>query len=67
MAYAKDADEFVRHESRERTGWRRDEWAHGPLFICGKFRGVNTQETAAKDSDWNELTGERTLLSGVLK
>ena len=21
---------------RVRTGWRRDEWAHSPLFICGK-------------------------------
>jgi ribosome maturation factor RimP len=20
-----------------RTGWRREEWAHRPLFICGKF------------------------------
>jgi hypothetical protein len=26
-AYAKDADEFVRLKRRDRTGWRRDEWA----------------------------------------
>jgi hypothetical protein len=32
-AYAKDADEFVRLERRDRTGWRRDEWAQSPLFI----------------------------------
>jgi ribosome maturation factor RimP len=37
LAYAKDADEFVRQNCRDRTGWRRDEWAYGPLFICGKF------------------------------
>jgi hypothetical protein len=39
LAYAKDADEFVRLSCRERTGWRRDEWAYSPLFICGKFPG----------------------------
>jgi hypothetical protein len=22
---------------RVRTGWRRDEWAYRPLFICGKL------------------------------
>jgi len=22
---------------RVRTGWRREEWAHRPLFICGKL------------------------------
>ena len=33
-----DADEFVRQGFiRVRTGWRREEWAHRPLFICGKF------------------------------
>jgi hypothetical protein len=37
LAYAKDADEFVRLSCRDRAGWRRDEWAYGPLFICGKF------------------------------
>jgi hypothetical protein len=37
LAYAKDADEFVRLSCRDHTGWRRDEWAYGPLFICGKF------------------------------
>jgi hypothetical protein len=36
LAYAKDADEFVRLSCRERAGWRRDEWAYSPLFICGK-------------------------------
>jgi hypothetical protein len=36
LAYAEDADEFVRLGCRDRTGWRRDEWAYGPLFICGK-------------------------------
>ncbi len=42
FAYAKDADEFVRHATRDRTGWRREEWAHSPLFICGKFLGENS-------------------------
>jgi hypothetical protein len=37
LAYAKDADEFVRQICRDHTGWRRDEWAYSPLFICGKF------------------------------
>jgi hypothetical protein len=37
LAYAKDADEIVRQVCRDRTGWRRDEWAYSPLFICGKF------------------------------
>jgi hypothetical protein len=39
LAYAKDADEFVRLSCRDRTGWRGDEWAYSPLFICGKFPG----------------------------
>jgi len=34
--YAKDADEFVRLSCRGFAGWRRDEWAYSPLFICGK-------------------------------
>jgi ribosome maturation factor RimP len=42
LAYSRPADEFVRHASRERTGWRREEWAHSPLFICGKFLGENS-------------------------
>jgi hypothetical protein len=40
LAYAEDADEFVRLNCREHTGWRRDEWAYSPLFICGKFPGI---------------------------
>jgi hypothetical protein len=39
LAYAKDADEFVRLSCRGYAGWRRDEWAYSPLFICGKFPG----------------------------
>jgi hypothetical protein len=36
--YSGDADEFVRQGFiRVRTGWRREEWAYCPLFICGKF------------------------------
>jgi hypothetical protein len=35
--YHENADEFIRWDFRERTGWRRDEWAHSPLFICGNF------------------------------
>ena len=27
---------------RVRTGWRREEWAHRPLFICGKFHPEST-------------------------
>jgi hypothetical protein len=38
--YDNYADEFIRRYYRERTGWRRDEWAHSPLFICGNF-GTN--------------------------
>jgi hypothetical protein len=41
------ADEFVRLSCREHAGWRRDEWAHSPLFIWCKF----LPETAA------DLTG----------
>jgi len=41
------ADEFVRLNCREHAGWRRDEWAHSPLFIWCKF----LPETAA------DLTG----------
>lgn len=33
--YDNDADEFVRRNCRDRTGWRRDEWAYSPLFIWG--------------------------------
>jgi hypothetical protein len=40
LAYAEDADEFVRLSCREHAGWRRDEWAYSPLFICGKFPGI---------------------------
>jgi hypothetical protein len=39
LAYAEDADEFVRLSCRGYAGWRRDEWAYSPLFICGKFPG----------------------------
>jgi hypothetical protein len=36
--YSGGADEFVRQGFiRVRTGWRREEWAYRPLFICGKF------------------------------
>jgi hypothetical protein len=36
--YSGGADEFVRQGFiRVRTGWRREEWAYCPLFICGKF------------------------------
>ena len=35
--YHENADEFIRWDYRDRTGWRRDEWAHSPLFICGNF------------------------------
>src|SRR5271157_3880499 len=31
---------------RGRTGWRRDEWADSPLFICGKIW-----------PDWTDLKG----------
>ena len=43
LAYAEDADEFVRLGCRGYAGWRRDEWAYSPLFICGNFtvfRGI---------------------------
>jgi len=30
------ADAFVRLNRRDRTGWRRDELAHSPLFIWRK-------------------------------
>jgi ribosome maturation factor RimP len=35
--YSKDADEFVRLSCRGFAGWRRDEWAHSPLFIWRKL------------------------------
>jgi hypothetical protein len=36
--YDNDAGEFVRPSCRDPAGWRRDEWAHSPLFIWGKSR-----------------------------
>jgi ribosome maturation factor RimP len=59
LAYAKDADEFVRQVCRDHTGWRRDEWAYGPLFICGKFPGVGAV--------FYGVPGERLLLAGVIE
>jgi hypothetical protein len=41
LVYCKSADEFVRLSCCDHTGWRRDEWAYSPLFICGKFRGFS--------------------------
>jgi len=38
--YSRDANEFVRCIRRGYAGWRRDEWAQGPLFIWGKFRAA---------------------------
>lgn len=35
--YSRDANEFVRCIRRGYAGWRRDEWAHGPLFIWDKL------------------------------
>ena len=54
--YDSYADEFVRHGCRVYAGWRRDEWAHSPLFIWGKraprskatTRGKHSGRTAAK-------------------
>jgi hypothetical protein len=34
--YSKDATRLSAGFFRVRTGWRRDEWAESPLFICGK-------------------------------
>jgi ribosome maturation factor RimP len=53
--YAEDADEFVRLNCRAHTGWRRDEWAYSPLFICGKFIGVNIPKNGRL------LTAKRTM------
>jgi hypothetical protein len=41
LGYRKDTDEFLRLSCRDRTGWRRDEWAYSPLFIWAKFRDLN--------------------------
>jgi hypothetical protein len=41
LAYPEYADEFVRLSCRDCAGWRRDEWAYSPLFICGKFQGFS--------------------------
>ena len=40
---------------RVRTGWRREEWAHRPLFICGKFFPKvtgNQGDTREKQLPW---------------
>jgi hypothetical protein len=34
--YSKNATRLSAGFFRVRTGWRRDEWAESPLFICGK-------------------------------
>jgi ribosome maturation factor RimP len=67
LAYALAADEFVRLSCREYAGWRRDEWAHSPLFICGKFQGFS-RSLKEKTALWrrNRARGERFLLAGVL-
>jgi ribosome maturation factor RimP len=70
LAYAEDADEFVRQNCRDRTGWRRDEWAYGPLFICGKFprfSGYFPWFLARKGQTPQApgVHGERFLLAGV--
>jgi hypothetical protein len=44
--YHENADEFIRREFRDRTGWRRDEWAHSPLFICGNFETDSPENRA---------------------
>ena len=44
-AYCRYADEFVRPSCRDCAGWRRDEWAHSPLFIWGKGRPKSKVKT----------------------
>ena len=41
--YPREADTFVRFGCRERSGWRRDEWAHSPLFIWNKHLRWNVR------------------------
>jgi hypothetical protein len=70
LAYAEDADEFVRQNCRDRTGWRRDEWAYGPLFICGKFprfSGYFPRFSARNRANpvGPRVPGERFFLAGV--
>jgi hypothetical protein len=48
--YDNYADEFIRWDYRERTGWRRDEWAHSPLFICGNF-GMDSPGTRSQTTE----------------
>jgi hypothetical protein len=38
------------------TGWRRDEWAHSPLFIWGKFLPENGRDFDRELLEIKELT-----------
>jgi hypothetical protein len=62
--YAKNADEFVRHGCRDHTGWRREEWAYSPLFICGKTPGLNHRK-CRKMSDLATGSHRAVLLAGM--
>jgi ribosome maturation factor RimP len=49
--YDNDADEFVRHGCRVYAGWRRDEWAHSPLFIWA--------------NSWGKIPANKLLLGSI--
>ena len=40
---------------RVHTGWRREEWAHRPLFICGKFHPESTGNQQDTGENWPPL------------
>jgi ribosome maturation factor RimP len=42
--YSENATRLSAGFFRVRTGWRRDEWAESPLFICGKLRPENPEK-----------------------
>jgi ribosome maturation factor RimP len=78
LGYRKNADAFVRLSCRDRTGWRRDEWAYSPLFICGKFPGFGgfslvfgfkwgrlRREAPGICRPFDGIPSERFLLAGV--
>jgi len=49
--YDNHADEFVRHGCRVYAGWRRDEWAHSPLFIWA--------------NSWGKIPANKLLLGSI--
>ena len=63
--YDNHADEFVRPSCREQAGWRRDEWAHSPLFIWGKRRSFRVRPAPPKRTTRGRYSGSKAANEAV--